>query len=231
LKPPDALLLTHEDRFLKIAPEGLPFIAIALGIAFAGAYFSMRAFGLLMILALFVTAFFRDPVREIPQGLGIVVSPADGKVVMIVKTPKDHAAGEGATQISIFLSVFDVHINRAPIAGTITDVAYNRGEFLPAFDDKASLRNEQNRVFIGGPQGRVGFTQIAGLIARRIVFRNKVGDVVTRGEQVGLIRFGSRTDLFLPREATLMVKVGDRVSGGSSVIAQLPDRAGGAPTP
>ncbi len=206
---------------MKIAPEGLPFIAIAIVVAVIGAYFSWRAFGVLFLLAIFVTAFFRDPFREIPQGEGIVVSPADGKVVMIVPTPAGHAAGEGATQISIFLSVFYVHINRAPIAGTITDVVYNKGEFLPAFDDKASLRNEQNRAFIEGPDGRVGFTQIAGLIARRIVFRKKAGDVVARGEQVGLIRFGSRTDIFLPKGSTLMVKVGDRVSGGSSVIAHL----------
>lgn len=214
---------------MKIAPEGLPFIAIAVGLSLLGAWFSWRAFGVLLVLALFVTAFFRDPAREIPIGPGLVVSPADGKVVLIVPTPPGHAAGEGATQVSIFLSVFDVHINRAPIAGTITDVVYNKGEFLPAFDDKASLRNEQNRAFIDGPEGRVGFTQIAGLIARRIVFRKKPGDVVARGEQVGLIRFGSRTDVFLPRGSTLAVKVGDRVSGGSSVIAHLPDprKAGG----
>ena len=210
---------------MKIAPEGLPFIAIAIVIAALGAYFSWRAFGVLFVLAIFVAAFFRDPAREIPQGDHLVVSPADGKVVLIVPTPKGHAAGEGATQLSIFLSVFDVHINRAPIAGRITDVVYNKGEFLPAFDDKASLRNEQNRAFIDGPDGRVGFTQIAGLIARRIVFRKKVGDLVTRGEQVGLIRFGSRTDVFLPKGSALMVKVGDRVSGGSSVIAHLPETA------
>ena len=207
---------------MKIAPEGLPFIAIALGIAALGAYLSWRAFAVFFLVVIFVAAFFRDPFREIPQGPGLVVSPADGKVVLIVPTPAGHAAGEGATQISIFLSVFDVHINRAPIAGRITDVVYNQGEFLPAFDDKASLRNEQNRAFIDGPEGRVGFTQIAGLIARRIVFRKKVGDVVARGEQVGLIRFGSRTDVFLPKGSTLMVKLGDRVSGGSSVIAHLP---------
>jgi phosphatidylserine decarboxylase len=210
---------------LKIAPEGLPFIVVAIAIAGVGAYFSWRVFAVLLVLALFVTAFFRDPYREIPQGPGLVVSPADGKVVLIVPTPPGHAAGEGATQVSIFLSVFDVHINRAPIAGTITDVAYSQGEFLPAFDDKASQRNEQNRAFIEGPEGRVGFTQIAGLIARRIVFRKKAGDVVARGEQVGLIRFGSRTDVFLPRGSTLEVRVGDRVSGGSSVIARLPEPA------
>lgn len=210
---------------MKIAPEGLPFIAVAIVIAAASAYFSWRAFAVLLVLAVFVTAFFRDPFREIPQGKGLVVSPADGKVVLIVPTPEGHPAGKGSTQISIFLSVFDVHINRAPIAGRITDVVYNKGEFLPAFDDKASLRNEQNRAFIEGPEGRVGFTQIAGLIARRIVFRKKVGDVVARGEQVGLIRFGSRTDVFLPQGTTIDVKVGDRVSGGSSVIAHLPEPA------
>ena len=207
---------------MKIAPEGLPFIAIALVIAVIGAWFSWRAFAVCFLLAIFVTAFFRDPFRESPQGERLVVSPADGKIVLIVPTPKGHAAGEGSTQVSIFLSVFDVHINRAPIAGRITEVVYNKGEFLPAFDDKASLRNEQNRAFIEGPEGRVGFTQIAGLIARRIVFRKRVGDVVARGEQVGLIRFGSRTDVFLPSGSTLRVKVGDRVSGGSSVIADLP---------
>ena len=216
---------------MKIAPEGLPFIAIALLIAALGAYVSWRAFAVLLVLAVFVTVFFRDPSREIPQGKGLVVSPADGKVVLIVNTPAGHPAGEGSTQISIFLSVFDVHINRAPIAGTITDVVYNKGEFLPAFDDLASLRNEQNRAFIDGPEGRVGFTQIAGLIARRIVFRKKAGDVVARGEQVGLIRFGSRTDVFLPRGTTIDVKVGDRVSGGSSVIAHLPEAVPKTATP
>ena len=214
---------------MKIAPEGLPFIAIAIGVALLGAYFSWRAFAVLFLIAVFVTAFFRDPFREIPKGQGLVVSPADGKVVLIVPTPLGHAAGDGATQISIFLSVFDVHINRAPIAGRITDVVYHKGEFLPAFNDKASLRNEQNRAFIEGPEGRVGFTQIAGLIARRIVFRKKAGDAVARGEQVGLIRFGSRTDVFLPKGSTLTVKLGDRVSGGSSVIAHLP--ANGAKGP
>lgn len=207
---------------MKIAPEGLPFIGIALALAFAGAVFSWRAFVALLVVAFCVAAFFRDPPRVIPQGPKLVVSPADGKVVMIVPVAKDHAAGDGATQVSIFLSIFDVHVNRAPVAGRITEVTYNKGEFLPAFDDKASLRNEQNRVFIEGADGRVGFTQIAGLIARRIVFRKKPGDDVARGELVGLIRFGSRVDVFLPKGSTLRVAVGDRVSGGSSVLAELP---------
>ena len=213
---------------MKIAPEGLPFIAAAVALAALGAYFSWRALPVLVLLAVFVTAFFRDPTREIPKGDLLVVSPADGKVVLVVPTPVGHPAGAGSTQISIFLSVFDVHINRAPIAGRITEVSYHPGKFLPAFDDKASLQNEQNRAFIEGPDGRVGFTQIAGLIARRIVFRKKAGDLVARGEQVGLIRFGSRTDVFLPEGSTLMVKVGDRVSGGSSVLARLPEPARGS---
>lgn len=207
---------------MKIAPEGLPFIGLALALAFVGAVFSWRAFVALLVLAACVAAFFRDPPRVIPQGPKLVVSPADGKIVKIDPAPKDHPAGDGATQVSIFLSIFDVHVNRAPVAGTITEVSYVPGEFLAAFDDKASLRNEQNRVFVEGPDGRVGFTQIAGLIARRIVFRKKLGDTVERGELVGLIRFGSRVDVFLPRGAALRVALGDRVSGGSSVLAELP---------
>lgn len=207
---------------MKIAPEGVPFIAIALLLALGGAYFSMRAFVALLIVAFCVGAFFRDPHRVIPEGPKLVVSPADGKVVGIADVPNDHPAGAGSKQISIFLSIFDVHVNRSPIAGRIADVWYNKGEFLPAFDEKASLRNEQNRVFVEGPEGRVGFTQIAGLIARRIVFRKKAGDDVKRGELVGLIRFGSRVDVFLPPGSTLNVKLGDRVQGGASILAHLP---------
>lgn len=201
---------------MKIAPEGLPFIAIAMAIALAGAAWSWRAFLVLVVFAVGVAAFFRDPPRVIPEGLKLVVSPADGKVVRIQPSP------DGAQQISIFLSIFDVHVNRSPIAGTLTDVSYNRGAFLPAFDDKASERNEQNRATVEGPEGTVAFTQIAGLIARRIVFRKKKGDSVARGERVGLIRFGSRVDVFVPAASTLKVAVGDRVQGGSSIIAELP---------
>jgi phosphatidylserine decarboxylase len=140
----------------------------------------------------------------------------------VVPLPDDNPLGPGATQVSIFLSIFDVHINRAPIAGRIADVRYHKGEFLPAFDDKASLRNEQNTVTVDDGRTRVVFKQIAGLIARRIVFWKKVDDRVARGERVGLIKFGSRVDVFLPRNVAVRVKVGDRVAGGTSVLGELP---------
>jgi phosphatidylserine decarboxylase len=208
-------------RRLPIAPEGFPFIAIGLGSAVVGALFSWTAFAVLLALDVLVGAFFRDPDREVPQGHGLVVSPADGKVVLIETTPEGHYAGAGRTQISIFLSILDVHVNRAPVAGTISGVDYHAGSFLPAFNDKASLRNEQNRIVLDGAQGPVGVTQIAGIIARRIVFRPAVGDRLERGERFGLIRFGSRLDVFLPTGTTVHAAVGDKVKGGTSVLADL----------
>jgi phosphatidylserine decarboxylase len=210
---------------MLIAREGWPYIVVLLVL---GALLGMRWLwvGLVVVaLALFTAFFFRDPERVIPTGAGLVVSPADGKVVQIVASPADGPLGPGATQVSIFLSIFNVHVNRAPVAGRIEQVKYNKGDFLPAFDHKASLRNEQNCVTIAGAGGRVAFKQIAGLIARRIVFRKREGDQVGRGERVGLIKFGSRVDIFLPPGAELRVKLGDRVSGGTSVVAALP--AGG----
>jgi phosphatidylserine decarboxylase len=208
-------------RLVRIAPEGLPFIAIGVGLAIVGALFSWIAFAVLLVVAGLVGAFFRDPDRKVPQGEGLVVSPADGKVVLIETTPEDHYAGAGRTQISIFLSILDVHVNRAPVAGTISGVDYHSGSFLPAFNDKASLRNEQNRVVLDHGAGQVGVTQIAGIIARRIVFRPTVGDHLERGERLGLIRFGSRLDVFLPTGNTVHATVGDKVRGGTSVLADL----------
>ena len=208
---------------MTIAREGWPFIA---GLVVAGAVFLvLRLYwpgGVLLALGLFTAFFFRDPDRVIPQGAGLVVSPADGKVVQVIPAPADHPLGPGTTQVSIFLSVFDVHINRAPIGGTIERVEYHPGEFLPAFDDKASLRNEQNSVLLEREGARVAFKQIAGLIARRIVFRKRVGEMVERGERVGMIKFGSRVDVFVAEGVGLRVKLGDRVTGGVSVIAELP---------
>lgn len=173
------------------------------------------------ITALMVN-FFRDPDRKIPSDAGIIVSPADGKVVQILDKALNSPLGEGSRQISVFLSVFDVHVNRAPIAGTVEEVLYNEGKFLAAWNDKASLDNERNRATIGDGGFRMAFTQIAGAIARRIVFTKKVGDRVERGERVGMIKFGSRVDIFLPPDVTIAVKVGDRVKGGSSVIGRRP---------
>jgi phosphatidylserine decarboxylase len=208
-------------RLLFIAPEGLPFVAGGLVVALLVALLWLPAGIALAVVALLVGAFFRDPDRTVPEGAGLVVAPADGKVVIVEPTADGHYAGPGRTQISIFLSILDVHVNRTPVAGTITDVEYHPGSFLPAFNDKASLRNEQNRVVVDGPDGRIGVTQIAGIVARRIVFRLQTGDEVQRGERIGLIRFGSRLDVFVPTGTEMKVNVGDRVRAGSTVLAVL----------
>jgi phosphatidylserine decarboxylase len=209
---------------IPIVREGWPFIFISAGIAAAA--FALKwhwAGGIFLVLTALLLNFFRDPERTVPQDPCLILSPADGHVVKVVDAPADGPLGPRATQISIFLSVFDVHVNRAPIAGKIVDVKYNPGAFLPAFDDKASLRNEQNRVTIDDGRGfRVVFTQIAGLIARRIVFRKQVGDTVGPGERVGMIRFGSRTDVFVPAEVKITVKKGDYVKGGLTVLGTRP---------
>jgi phosphatidylserine decarboxylase len=209
-------------RVLFIAPEGLPFVAVGLVVALLVALLSVPVGIALGLLALLVGAFFRDPERTVPEGAGLVVAPADGKVVIVEPTVDGHYAGPGMTQISIFLSILDVHVNRTPIAGTITDAEHHPGAFLPAFNDKASLRNEQNRIVVDGPDGRIGVTQIAGIVARRIVFRLQAGEQVHRGERIGLIRFGSRLDVFLPTGTEVKVRRGDKVRAGSSVLAVLP---------
>jgi len=164
------------------------------------------------LLALFCLWFFRDPEREIPGG-PVAVSPADGKVVRIRRRPE-------GTQVCIFLNVFDVHVNRAPIAGKVIAVDYTPGKFLVASKDEASYENERNTMTVEGGQSTVRFAQIAGLIARRIVCTKKAGDYVTMGERVGLIKFGSRVDVDLGPEWEVTVQEGQRVSAGSSVIAK-----------
>jgi phosphatidylserine decarboxylase len=169
----------------------------------------------LFLLALFCLYFFRDPDRTIPDG-PVAVSPADGKVVGII----GDGAGAECTRISIFLNIFDVHVNRAPIAGRIANVEYTKGQFLVASREVASSQNERNTVTVAGDATSVRFAQIAGLIARRIVFYKKLGDTVAKGERVGLIKFGSRVDIFLGPEWEIKVQPGERVSGGSSILAR-----------
>lgn len=177
----------------------------------------------LYILAAFCLYFFRDPERPVPAG-AVAVSPADGKIVAIKKE------GPSVTRISIFLNIFDVHVNRSPISGAITDVRYQRGRFLIASKEEASAENEQNTVTVEGNGTRVVFKQIAGIIARRIVFTKKPGDRVQAGERVGLIKFGSRVDVFLGPEWAIQVREGERVKAGSSVLACLCDYASTAVT-
>src|SRR5580692_527854 len=175
-----------------------------------------------ILLAAFFLWFFRDPERAIPQEAGAVVSPGDGKVTDVSPVV---VGGEKQTRISIFLSVFNVHVNRSPIAGVVCDVRYQRGKYLNAMNQASAELNEQNIVTVGGDGQTVVFKQIAGLLARRIVFTPKVGDRLERGQRVGLIKFGSRVDVLLDRTAALQVKVGDRVKGGASVLAHLQPKA------
>ncbi len=172
-----------------------------------------------VLLAAFFLWFFRDPERRIPTAPGVVVSPGDGKVTDVSVVTSD---GISRNRISIFLSVFDVHVNRSPIAGVIREVRYQRGKFLNAMGAHSAEENEQNIVTVEGEGRIVIFKQIAGLIARRIVFNLKVGDHVACGERVGLIKFGSRVDVLFDRDATIQVKPGDRVKGGATVLALLP---------
>jgi phosphatidylserine decarboxylase len=198
-----------------IVVDGI-YYALALGAAgavvswLAGPWFSAP----LWILAAFCLYFFRDPERAIPGG-PVAVSPADGKVVAVVRETAT------AHRISIFLNIFDVHVNRAPIAGTIRNVEYRKGQFLVASKEQASGENEQNIVTVQGEGTCVVFKQIAGLIARRIVCEVREGDAVTAGSRFGIIRFGSRTDLYLPEGVRPLVEEGQTMIGGETVIAEL----------
>jgi phosphatidylserine decarboxylase len=193
---------------------GLPLLAIGV----AGYLLQWRATGTVAILlALFVFYFFRDPERAIPNEPGAVVSPADGRVVVV---KEEENTGRPGQRISIFLAIWNVHVNRAPAAGVITAMNYRPGKFLAAMVERASLENEQNVFTLNTEAGEMTFKQIAGLIARRVVSWKKPGDAVTRGERIGLVRFGSRVDVWLPKEAEILVKVGENVKGGSSVLAR-----------
>jgi phosphatidylserine decarboxylase len=175
------------------------------------------AAGALIFLGLFIFYFFRDPEREIPSDPGAVVSPADGHVVAIVDEMLDSTMGH---RVSIFLSIWDVHIQRAPAAGRIASVVYRPGKFYAAFRSAASTENEQNIIYIDTPQGRLVFKQIAGAIARRVLCWKREGEPVVLGERVGMIRFGSRVDIWLPMEAEVVARQGQMVKGGESILAK-----------
>jgi phosphatidylserine decarboxylase len=171
-----------------------------------------------LLLAAFFLWFFRDPERTIPAGAGLVISPADGKITDVSSTQLN---GVPCTRISIFLNVFDVHVNRSPISGVIKSAVYKRGQFMNAMAEASADDNEQNIVTVEGEGMTVVFKQIAGLLARRIVFNHKPGETVARGQRVGLIKFGSRTDVIFPQPAEISVKLGDRVKGGASILAKV----------
>ena len=195
---------------------GLPLLLIG-GAAFF-LHWRIAAY-LLLFLALFVFSFFRDPHRVIPSEPGAIVSPGDGRVVVV---QDEDYAGKPGTRVSIFLAVWNVHVNRSPEAGRITKMEYRPGKFLAAMRANASAENEQNIFTLSTDAGELVFKQIAGLIARRVVSWKKAGDVVARGERIGLVRFGSRVDLWVPQQAEILVKVGQHVKGGSSLLASWP---------
>ena len=210
---------------MRFAREGLPFIA---GFLLAGVLVTTLAYALglkgvgsalagspFAALGLFSAWFFRDPDRAAPSGEGVVLAPADGRIVAVRES-------EAGPSLAIFLNVFDVHVNRAPVAGSVKEVAYRRGGFRAAFDERAGEENERNDLVLSSDAGEVRVRQIAGLIARRIVCRVRPGDRLAAGERFGLIRFGSRTDLRLPPGGEIFVQVGDRVRGGETIVGRMP---------
>ena len=194
---------------------GLPLVLISGGLVGVGLY----ALGVLfLVAAVLVLNFFRDPERAIPSDPCLVVSPADGRVVEIIEEIQNN---RNVRRVSIFMSPLDVHVNRAPISGTITEVSYHKGQFRVASQARASIENEHNVFTVRGEQGDVIVKQIAGLLARRIVFWKRPGDPIQRGERVGLIKFGSRVDVAVDPEVEIRVQVGDRVQAGSSVLGTM----------
>ena len=197
---------------------GSPPLLVGVLLLVFGRNWILAAGVILVLLGLFVFSFFRNPDRAIPGEGGLIVSPADGRVVVVRDEANDGRPGK---RISIFLAVWNVHVNRAPVAGTITRLDYKPGRFLAAWDENASFENEQNIFTQTSEHGEIVYKQIAGWVARRVVSWKKAGDPVARGERIGLVRFGSRMDVWLPGEPEIVVRIGQSVKGGSSVLARM----------
>ncbi|MGE4323569.1 MAG: phosphatidylserine decarboxylase [Sphingobium sp.] len=220
-------------RFPSVHPEGMKFGAIAGGITGLLFLLGWSVPGWIMLIVTgWVLAFFRDPIRAVPQDEQAIIAPADGLITLIqrVPPPREMAGADGLgdqplIRISIFMSVFDVHINRTPIGGTVKSVVYISGKFLNADLDKASEDNERQHILVERHDGvRIGFTQIAGLVARRIVPFVKPGDMIAAGQRIGLIRFGSRVDVYLPASTAPRVVLGQRAVAGETILGQMGDR-------
>lgn len=211
----------HSNR-IPVAKEGIPFIGVAVlaAVIFAILNWSVPAV-VFFVIAGFILFFFRDPERIIPSGLGLVVSPADGRVIDIAEDNRDSLHGKEVKRISIFMNLFNVHVNRAPITGEVQQISYKPGSFWPADRKRALLENERNAVLIRSEDGmELTVVQVAGIIARRIVCWVKVGDSVKIGERFGLICFGSRLDVYVPKDVSVLVKKGDRTTAGQTVLAR-----------
>lgn len=206
------------DAYLFIVPLGISGLTfLLLGWLIAPPFF--WGAGVLLFLAAFVAFFFRDPERDVSLDEKTIVSPADGLVVVV--KPVDPQNSQAGTLISIFLSIFDVHVNRSPMAGTITSYDYKPGKFLVATKERASIENEQTIITVENRYAKIMFKQIAGLIARRIVFWKKTGDQIKRGERIGYIKFGSRMDVVLPPQVEVLVKKGQRAKGGVTILGKV----------
>jgi phosphatidylserine decarboxylase len=229
------MLRSIRSAIPNVHREGWPFIAATLALALVFAFLIKLLSWLFLILAGWMVVFFRDPVRVVPVAPGLVVSPADGRVEPVVSAapPPELGLGEEPrTRVSIFMSVFDCHINRAPVAGRIARIAYRMGQFLSADLDKASEANERNGLVIEVEEGlTLGVVQIAGLVARRIVCWKSKEESVEAGERIGMIRFGSRVDIYLPEGATVVANPGQRAVAGETIVALLPGAALAPPFP
>ncbi len=207
---------------VPVAKEGWPFIFFAAGssVIFALLQWEIPAVAALAVTA-FVLYFFRDPERVVPDGKGLLVSPADGKIIEIVQAREGALSSQAATRVSIFMNVFNVHVNRFPVTGIVKRIEYQPGSFLPADKKNALIRNEQNRLLVEDELGyEITVVQVAGLVARRIVCWAETGDKLKRGQRFGLIRFGSRLDIYLPPQYSVCVKQGSRVWAGQTVVAE-----------
>ncbi|HET7816996.1 MAG TPA: phosphatidylserine decarboxylase [Sphingomicrobium sp.] len=229
-KPGGPLTTNVKWRFPSTHPEGRKFVVGSAAITLFAFLIGWESLGWLLVgLTVWVFAFFRDPVRTTPLGDGLVIAPADGLITMIAKVPpprelagEDGLADAEYTRVSIFMSVFDVHINRSPVSGRVRKVAYVPGKFVNADLDKASEENERQNIVVETRSGdRIGFTQIAGLVARRILTFVREGDEVEAGERVGLIRFGSRVDVYLPSGTAPRVLLGQRAIAGETVLGEI----------
>ncbi|OHB32945.1 MAG: phosphatidylserine decarboxylase [Desulfuromonadaceae bacterium GWC2_58_13] len=211
------------NRHQPVAVEGYPFIALFAFITLVFALLGLKCLTvILLLLTLFTVCFFRNPERVLPTEEDAVVAPADGKIVFVGKVNEERYFKGETTKVSIFMSVFNVHVNRVPFSGKVVDMFYHKGQFLNASLDKASLQNEQGGILLETASGkRLLFVQIAGLIARRIVTYPVVGDLLVKGQIYGLIRFGSRVDLYFPADAEILARLGDRAVAGETILGYL----------